>query len=476
MVILPTEKSFDWQHTPTVLISIVMINILIFFIYQSGDAKKFDNAFNTYDQNNLFDIEWPLYQVYLKEKGEDDLLDSYQSELEEGYYSDISGAIFFDDSFQDYLKDKAPDLITKDEDYFKWKNARAEIKKQVDSVSYLRFGLIPNDLNFITPLTHQFLHGGLMHLLGNLFFLVVCGFAVEAAIGHLRFLVFYLITGVVGGLAHAWISGDSSTPLVGASGAISGVMAMYLGVFRFKKIEFFYWFFIFVGYFRAPALLILPVYIGKELYSYFLDTDSNVAFMAHAGGFLTGAVLMAITFLIQPKKVNEEYVETDQKAADPMLEKLAKVYDAIDNYQFASAQKQIQVMIDEFGSKFELLILKYNLAKIDKPKNFDHLVVDIFSARGNLDENKFQMEKVWNENPEIQNKLSDDEAIHLGLNFSNERHFNTAEKIFKILHERKSQHPNLGLFARKLSQAAGLLELDAKKISYSKFADSIKAI
>ncbi len=159
-----------------------------------------------------------------------------------------------------------------------------------------------------------------------------------------------------------------------------------------------------------------------------------------------------------------------------MLEKLAKVYDAIDNYQFASAQKQIQVMIDEFGSKFELLILKYNLAKIDKPKNFDHLVVDIFSARGNLDENKFQMEKVWNENPEIQNKLSDDEAIHLGLNFSNERHFNTAEKIFKILHERKSQHPNLGLFARKLSQAAGLLELDAKKISYSKFADSIKAI
>ncbi|GAB1266702.1 rhomboid family intramembrane serine protease [Aurantivibrio infirmus] len=476
MVIIPTEKSFDWQHAPVVLISLVLLNILVFFFYQSGDAQKFQSAFDTYDHNELFDIEWPLYESFLVGQGDEELLETYQLDMEEGYFSDIAGAMFFDEPFQSYLKEQAPDLIKKDEDYFKWKNAKAEIYKELDSVSFRRFGLFPNDLDFISPLTYQFLHGDLMHLIGNLFFLVVCGFAVEAAIGHLRFLLFYLITGVVGGLAHALISPDSSTPLVGASGSISGVMAMYLGIFRFKKIEFFYWFFIFVGYFRAPALLILPIYVGKELFSYFSDTESNVAFMAHAGGFISGSILMAATFIFAPKKINEEYVESDQSAVDPMLGKLAKVYDAIGNYQFESAQKQVQLLIEEFGSKFELIVLKYNLSKIDKPKEYKNLVMEILSARGNSAEQKFQMEKVWKENPELQNGMNDDIAVQLGMNFSNEHHFNTAEEIFKILHERGSQHPNLGLFARKLAQAASSLKLDAQKRNYSQFADSLKAL
>jgi len=475
MIIIPTEKSFDWNHPPLVLISIVLLNILVFFFYQSGDAQKFTSAFNTYDQNELFDIEWPLYETFLVDQGEDELLSDYQADMEDGYYPDVASVMFFDDVFQEYLKEQAPDLIKKDDDYFKWKNAKAEINKKVDSISYIRFGLTPNDMDFITPLTSQFLHGDLMHLLGNLFFLVVCGFAVEAAIGHLRFLLFYLITGVVGGLAHALMNLDSSGPLIGASGAISGVMAMYLGVFRFKKIEFFYWFFIFVGYFRAPALLILPFYIGKEIISYFSDPDSGVAFMAHAGGFVSGAILMAVTFFFTPKQVNEEYVEKDQKVTDPIQEKLAKVYDAIGSYQFSSAQKQIQSLIDEFGTRFELIVLKYNLAKIDKPTEYNDLVLDVFRGKGRTAEHKFQMEKVWKENPEIKESLDDEVAVHLGMNFSNEQHFSSAEEIFKILYERKSQHQNIALFARKLSQTAGLLKLDTEKTKYAKYADSVEA-
>lgn len=475
MVIIPTEKSFDWNHPPLVLISIVLLNILVFLFYQSGDAKKFESAFNTYDQYELFDIEWPLYEKFLVDQDEEELLLAQQRDLERGYYSDVAWALFSDDAFQDFLEEQAPDLVQNNDDYFKWKNAKAEINEKIDSVSYLRFGLVPNDIDFITPLSSQFLHGDLMHLIGNLFFLVICGFAVEAAIGHLRFLVFYLITGIVGGLAHAWLDLNSSTPLVGASGAISGVMAMYLGVFRLKKIEFFYWFLIFVGYFRAPALLILPFYIGKELFSYFSDPDSAVAFMAHAGGFVSGAILMAATFLFSPKQVNEEYVEQDQNAADPMQEKLAKVYDAIGSYQFSSAQKQVQSLIDEFGSKFELIVLKYNLAKIDKPKEYTDLVLDIFRAKGRSAEQKFQMEKVWNENPDLKASLNDEIAIHLGMNFSNEQHFSSAEEIFKILYERKSEHPNITLFARKLAQAAALLKLDAEKRKYAKYADSLGA-
>src|SRR5690606_22718779 len=243
-------------------------------------------------------------------------------------------------------------------------------------------GLIPAEMEPLSFISYQFLHGDIMHLLGNMFFLVVCGFAVEAAIGHLRFLLFYLITGIAGGLLHALLNPESSTTLVGASGAVSGVMAMYLGVFRLRKIEFFYWFFIFVGYFRAPALLILPVYVGKELVDYFSDGDSNVAFMAHVGGFVAGAALIAATLLLRPRLVDTEYVEQDQER-DPFQEGLARVYGYIENFQFQPALKAVQLMIEEYGPRFELALLRCNLLKIERGEAFKSALLDVLAQREN---------------------------------------------------------------------------------------------
>merc|ERR1712000_87155 len=104
--------------------------------------------------------------------------------------------------------------------YNRWLEGRSEIREQIASISYLRFGLQPNDLSIPDLLIHQFLHGGFMHLLGNMVFLMICGFVVEAAIGHIAFLAFYLIGGVAAGLTHSLINIQSDTPLVGASGAI----------------------------------------------------------------------------------------------------------------------------------------------------------------------------------------------------------------------------------------------------------------
>ena len=169
---------------------------------------------------------------------------------------------------------------------------RIKAHEKMMTLSTFTYGLTPDKNHLFTYITHQFLHGDIFHLLGNLLFLVVCGFAVEAAVGHLMFVLLYVLAGVAGGVLHVWFNSHSTVPLVGASGAISGVMAMYLMLFRWKKIEFFYWFFIFVGYFRAPALMILPFYIGKEFYYFYTDTSSNVAFMAHVGGFVAGTVAM----------------------------------------------------------------------------------------------------------------------------------------------------------------------------------------
>lgn len=362
LIIIPTEKRFDWRHKPVALLSLVILNLLVFFFYQAADQDRYQHSLDLYVQHNLHSLEWPLYAPYLAARGDadPDLLALAKGPAPEPLV--VADGLLSDDGFFQYLMHEMyasqPSAVARD-----WQAAREQVNAALRQDSALRFGLIPDALSPVTLLTYQFLHGDEMHLLGNLFFLLVCGFAVEAAIGHWRFLAFYLTGGLVAGLAHALLDLDSRIPLVGASGAVSAVMAMYLGVFRLRKIEFFYWIFVFVGYFRAPALFILPLYIGKELVDFFANPDSNVAFMAHAGGFAAGAALMAINLKLHPQSFNRDYVEADQ-TIDPLQQSLADIFKSLENFQFEAALKKISTAIGQHGNRYRLAQLRYQICQV----------------------------------------------------------------------------------------------------------------
>jgi membrane associated rhomboid family serine protease len=476
MIIIPTEKRFDWKHTPVMLFFIVLINVLVFFFYQAGDDKKFYAAINTYQQHQFLKLEWPAFKTYLSSKGETEELAGYQELYDNHFHENLIVSLLLDEGFYGYLKEN-PQYFPSHNDFENndledWSTTRQRINTKIQSVSYIKLGLIPNQIKPLTLLTHQFLHGDVMHLLGNLFFLIICGFAVEAAVGHLRFLCFYLISGFAGGLLFAFMDLNNTSPLIGASGAISGVMAMYLGIFRLKKIKFFYWFFLFVGYFRAPALLLLPFYVGKELYSFYFDTYSNVAFMAHTGGFISGAILLAVTVLINPKLLNQEYIEEDQNI-DPFQEELNKVYSSIDNYSFDAALTTLQAIIMEKGLTFDLAILRCQLLKISPSSDYDKFHIELFKINPptNLDISK--LKAIWQTNPQQQSLLDEDSTITLGMIFSTVDHLDTAEEIFNRLHSNTNESQSLGVLARKISMIYGKLKNDAKKQKYEKFADAL---
>ncbi len=471
MVIIPTEKRFDWKHTPVTLIILVLLNVFIFFLYQSGDEEKYETAFIQYKQQGFFNYEWPLFEKYLSRNKEAELLRQYQRLHHLRRYDELSYYLLIRSDFYEYLKRRADYLIDA-KVAERWFRYRAEINETIHSTSILANGLNPGYFEVHTLLTHQFLHGGLMHLVGNLFFLIICGFAVEAAIGHFRFLFFYLVSGLAGGLLHMLMNTDSSSPLVGASGAISGVMAMYLGVFRFKKIEFFYWFFIFVGYFRAPALLILPFYIGQETYNYYSNDGSNVAFMAHAGGFLAGSLLMVVSLLIKPDMLNEAYVEEEQ-GADPKQEKLAKVYDYIEKFRFNAAFKVLAEVIRVYGRNFELTLLQYNLLKINQGKNYQQCVCELLSMERVSAGELIKIEKIWLENQSRQKNLGNDKLLKLGWRFTGLADLSTAEDIFEKLNQSKSKPQSLGSFARKLSVVFEQKNDRKKKRYYEAIADEL---
>jgi membrane associated rhomboid family serine protease len=147
----------------------------------------------------------------------------------------------------------------------------------------------------VTFLTYMFLHGGWMHLIGNMLFLWVFGDNVEHAMGRLRFLFFYLASGAAGGIAHSLSAPDSTAPLIGASAAIAGTVAAYLMLFPHAKV----WVLLLM---RIPVKLsakwVLGAWVLFQFVNLFVSTDPQTAWWAHVGGLVAGAIL--VVFLRRP--------------------------------------------------------------------------------------------------------------------------------------------------------------------------------
>ncbi|MEM7295695.1 MAG: rhomboid family intramembrane serine protease [Pseudomonadota bacterium] len=139
-------------------------------------------------------------------------------------------------------------------------------------------------------LTSMFLHGGWMHLLGNMLFLWIFGDNLEDEFGHFGFLIFYLATGVGAGFAHWFADPSSAIPTVGASGAIAGVMGGYLLLFPKARVDILFFFIIIIRIIPVPAWLMLGLWFGIQLFNG-VGSDlsgGGVAYWAHAGGFVLG--------------------------------------------------------------------------------------------------------------------------------------------------------------------------------------------
>ncbi len=156
-------------------------------------------------------------------------------------------------------------------------------------------------INVLTPAISIFLHGSWAHIIGNMLFLFVFGNNVEDSMGHVRFLVFYLICGLAAAAAHVLLNPASPVPTVGASGAVSGVMGAYLLLYPRARIKMLFIFFIFFKVFRIQAWMVLiwwfllQVVTGlPELISVRSDISGGVAVWAHVGGFLAGALLIKL--------------------------------------------------------------------------------------------------------------------------------------------------------------------------------------
>ena len=143
-------------------------------------------------------------------------------------------------------------------------------------------------LHYLSLLTYMFIHGGFLHIIGNMLFLNTFGPNVEDSMGHVKFLLFYVLCGVVSALVYIIPNFNSPFPLVGASGAIAGVMGAHLRTLPGTRILCL----LFIIPIRIPALVILFPWIVLQFANILTHAESNIAWIAHIGGFLFGMYLV----------------------------------------------------------------------------------------------------------------------------------------------------------------------------------------
>ena len=171
--------------------------------------------------------------------------------------------------------------------------------------SILRMGAIPYEITHFRPLPdfpvarvspplslllHMFLHGGLFHLLGNMLYLWIFGNNVEDVLGRFRFAIFYLVCGLSASLTHIAFNPGSTVPMIGASGAIGGVLGAYALLFPQARVRTLVFLFIFVEVVPVPAAVMLGLWFVMQLMN--IGLGGGVAWFAHIGGFLVGMALV----------------------------------------------------------------------------------------------------------------------------------------------------------------------------------------
>ena len=175
-----------------------------------------------------------------------------------------------------------------------------------------RYALVPKELllslcarpdllpyNCLTIFTSMFLHGGVLHVAGNMLYLWIFGNNVEDTVGHVKFIAFYLLSGLAAALAQFSFDPSSAIPMIGASGAISGILGAYLLLFPRAKVKTLIFILIFVTTVDIPAMLLLTIWFFIQIT---FSQGEGVAWFAHIGGFVFGLLFVkAFTFGSRPR-------------------------------------------------------------------------------------------------------------------------------------------------------------------------------
>ena len=360
MFIVPVTGKINRRNLPVVTIGLILINCLVFFLFQSNQAEQYRKAEEYYFTSGLAEIELSRFIKYrnpsadeqlapktLERMGEEQIIRHYQKMREDG-------------TFIKKLRNK--EIITpRDPDYAAWRHLRAEYEHLQSKIVSVKYGFIPAEAKPITFFTYMFLHGGFEHLLGNMVFLWLVACMIEMGSSRFFCAATYVLTGL-GAAGLFWLlNPQSGIHLVGASGSIAGLMGAFCVLYGRKKVKFFYSLGVYFNYFKAPAIIILPIWIAKEIFFLYADDMSNVAYEAHLGGLISG-VPLGLIGLILFRNVENNLLVRDE-AADEISPLIEKALEHIRRLDMEAAGRLLEQVLAKDPGHIAAMTHLFNICK-----------------------------------------------------------------------------------------------------------------
>lgn len=387
MLILPMERTFSLQKAPVVTLVLLLLNVVIFFVTGSSDQAKVKAAVAEYEKADLLEVEYPLFQTYLIRKGDRDNpwwnLESLDK-LDKHKRLFLIARMLVDKEYAQFLETNSANRSDTETEALETKHTI--VTNYIDRLSSNEYGFIPSGFSPFTLFSYQFLHGGLGHLIGNMIILVLVGLTVEQLLGSFNYLLFYLLSGALGAVVFGLVHLGSPVSLIGASASISGLMGMYVVAYGRRPIRFFYWVGIYFNYVRLPALVMLPIWVGKEIFD-FLVSDTGVAYTAHAGGLVAGAALVQIgksTFV----RLDTEVIENRDDEQE-YREKLGRALQQIERADLDAAKTALWRLHEQHPDRARILFQLAQLEKLNPAAKPFHVAVyrylKLILTRGALD-------------------------------------------------------------------------------------------
>lgn len=313
MLILPLHRKIGWNNLPLLTLLLIAANTFIFLLTQLDDDREFGQALDNYRASGLYQIERPGYLRYLDERNDMAFLTGQHETGDAG--SDLLSQMTGIQSDPEFLRRLHEGRVIKpgDDIYHEWREKRIRFESLYESITYVDYGLRTGQPEIIPLFSHMFLHAGFGHLIGNMLFLFALGVLIEDLMGKLAFIALYLLGGLGSAGFDILFSPGTLTPGIGASGAIAGLMGMYSVIYGFRRIRFFYSIGIYFDYVTLPAIVLLPLWMGNELFQLLFYTDSHINYLAHLGGLISGAALAAaLKYTLEPFDLS--YLEAEQRS------------------------------------------------------------------------------------------------------------------------------------------------------------------
>lgn len=289
MLILPADSRFTRGRWPVMTIGLILANAFVFFGLQSRDDQAWARAADYYFSTDLKATEFPRYRAWLAQHDEGGRSAALAAAQGEDASAWVLHTMQSDRRFMRELH--AGSIVPPtDQAYADWHRQRERADRLFDAVVTERYVFRSDEPSVVTAFTSMFLHGGTEHLVGNMVVLFLVGGLAEVALGPGLYLLFYLLSGLCAGAAYWLVHYAQSEAVLGASGAISGVMAMVAALYGRRRLRFFYSVLFYFDFITLPAIAVLPYWIGWEILQHFVS-DARVAYEAHAGGLVGGALL-----------------------------------------------------------------------------------------------------------------------------------------------------------------------------------------